>query len=85
MKKMQSEQIAMLLESQYSQFKEDLHKPKGSIAFITDFERRDQLLAITHGRANPEPNAPAPRPTALAPKPKAMEEEPSDLPKFADD
>jgi len=88
MKKVQSEQIAMLLESQYSQFKEDLHKPKGGTAFITDFERKDHLLAITHGRANPDTNATAAKPAALAmapPPPKKIEEEPSDLPKFADD
>ena len=32
----------MLLESQYSQFKEDLNtnKPKGGASFITDFERK---------------------------------------------
>jgi len=43
----------MLLESQYSQFKEDLNvtKPKGGTSFITDFDRRD-LLAITH-QGNP--------------------------------
>jgi hypothetical protein len=41
--------IAMLLESQYSQFKEGLNvtKPKGGISFITDFDRKD-ILAITH-------------------------------------
>ena len=76
LKKVQSEQIAMLLESQYSQFKEDLNKPKGGTAFITDFERKDQLLAITHGRANPENNPPAPKPAALsmAPPPKPIDE-----------
>jgi hypothetical protein len=39
----------MLLESQYSQFKEGLNvtKPKGGISFITDFDRKD-ILAITH-------------------------------------
>lgn len=39
----------MLLESQYHQFKSDLNvqKPKGSIAFITDIDRKE-LLAIGH-------------------------------------
>lgn len=60
----------MLLESQYSQFKEDLNtpKPKGGTAFITDFERKE-LLAITHGRANPEPAANTAKAMALAPPP----------------
>ena len=53
LKKQQSDQIAMLLESQYHQFKEDLNvtKPKGGTAFITDFEKKDirDLRAITHG------------------------------------
>ena len=44
----------MLLESQYSQFKEDLDKPKGGAAFITDFEHKKELLAIGQGPANPE-------------------------------
>lgn len=49
LKKQQSDQIAMLLESQYHQFKEDLSipKPKGGMAFITDFERKE-MLSITH-------------------------------------
>jgi len=41
----------MLIESQYSQFKEDLNKPKGGVAFITDFDRKEKLLAIGHGLA----------------------------------
>ncbi len=46
----------MLLESQYHQFKEDLNvsKPKGGMAFITDFERKD-MLAITHGAPQSKP------------------------------
>lgn len=79
----------MLLESQYSQFKEDLNKPKGGTAFITDFDRKE-LLAITHGRANHEPTAQTARPVSAAiamapPPPQKMEEENSDLPKFEDD
>ena len=57
----------MLLESQYSQFKEDLNvtKPKGGTSFITDFDRRD-ILAITHqGTAN-EGNQQGNKPVALA-------------------
>ena len=54
MKKQQNDQIAMLLESQYHQFKEDLNvaKPKGGTAFITDFERKDfkDFKAITQGQ-----------------------------------
>lgn len=83
----------MLLESQYSQFKEDLHapKPKGGAAFITDFERKE-LLAITHGKAHPEqvqansskPAIPAVSAIALAP-PRQPEEENNDLPRFEDD
>lgn len=89
-KKQESEKIAMLLESQYSQFKEDLgtSKPKGSISFITDFERGRDMLAITHGRANPEPVANVLKPAALAmapPPPRKMEEEQNDMPKFEDD
>jgi hypothetical protein len=57
MKKQQSDQIAMLLESQYHQFKEGLNetKPKGGANFITDFERKDprDLKAITHSQAQP--------------------------------
>ena len=45
----------MLLESQYQQFKEDLNvaKPKGGMAFITDFERKDikDMKAIMGGKA----------------------------------
>lgn len=88
LKNKETQQIAMLLESQYSQFKEDLNKPKGGTAFITDFDRKE-LLAITHGRANPEPTAPIAKPIstaiAMAPPPQKMEEENSDLPKFEDD
>lgn len=44
----------MLLESQYHQFKEDLNvaKPKGGMAFITDFERKDirDMKALTQGQ-----------------------------------
>jgi hypothetical protein len=60
----------MLLESQYSQFKEDLNtsKPKGGANFITDFERKD-MLAITHGSAVDKT---APAPIALPPRPKAQ-------------
>jgi hypothetical protein len=49
LKKQQTDQIAMLLESQYSQFKQDVDvkKPKGGAAFITDFARKE-ALAITH-------------------------------------
>jgi hypothetical protein len=84
----------MLLESQYSQFKEDLNvtKPKGGTAFITDFDRRD-LLAITHG--HPQGNSEAvgqgaSKAVALAPAPPKKEDElhmleNSDLPKFEDD
>lgn len=52
MQKQQSDQIAMLLESQYHQFKEDLNvaKPKGGANFITDFEKKKDLLALTHGQ-----------------------------------
>ncbi len=52
LKKQQTDQIAMLLENQYNQFKEDLNipKPKGGMAFITDFERKETLMAITHGK-----------------------------------
>ena len=56
----------MLVESQYHQFKEGLTKtkPKGGMAFITDFERKDpkDMLAITgqtnqedKGQAKPKP------------------------------
>jgi hypothetical protein len=43
----------MLLESQYSQFKEDLNttKPKGGANFITDFDHKKDLLAITNAAA----------------------------------
>lgn len=61
----------MLLESQYSQFKEDLNtkKPKGGAAFITDFEQRKDLLAITHGH----PDAAHPqKPTAIPASQKAL-------------
>lgn len=63
----------MLLESQYSQFKEDLNAPKskGGAAFITDFERKE-LLSISYGGPNatleqqkppiPHNLKPAPRP-----------------------
>lgn len=53
LKKQQSDQIAMLLESQYSQFKEDLtnKKPKGGANFITDFDHKKDLLAITNAAA----------------------------------
>ena len=46
LKKQQTDQIAMLLESQYDQFRSDLEqKPKGGMAFITDIDRK-KLLAI---------------------------------------
>jgi hypothetical protein len=91
MKKQETAQIAMLLESQYSQFKEDVNtkKPKGGTAFITDFDHRKELLALTQGRANPEAAANAPKPTAALamgpPPPRKMEEEHNDMPKFEDD
>lgn len=45
MKKQQTDQIAMLLESQYSQFKEDVNvkKSQGGANFITDFARKQTL------------------------------------------
>lgn len=72
----------MLLENQYNQFKEDLNipKPKGGMAFITDFEKKDHLLSITHGKAdNKDQAGPAPAvalgapsaAVALAPAPPA--------------
>ena len=86
LKKQQTDQIAMLLESQYSQFKEDLNtsKPKGGAHFITDFERKD-MLAITHG---PAVDKAVPAPIALPPRPRPQIEEAienNDLPKFEDD
>ena len=87
MKKQQTEQIAMLLESQYSQFKEDLHapKPKGGAAFITDFERKE-LLSISYSGPNAtleQQKLPIPLNLKPAPRPSArVVEEQSDMPKF---
>lgn len=94
MKKQQSDQIAMLLESQYNQFKEDLSvgKPRGGTAFITDFEKKDKL-AITYAQAAASAAEDKNKPVALgapvalaAPPPSKTEEEKmlenSDLPKF---
>ena len=84
----------MLLESQYNQFKEDLNvggKPKGGMAFITDFEKKDKLLAITHAHPPPEDkrnNAGKALPLAMPAPPsgKKPEEaellENNDLPRF---
>lgn len=92
MKKQQTDQIAMLLESQYHQFKEDLNvtKPKGGTAFITDFERKDvkDMKAIAHGKAQPAEDKAAPKAIALAPAPPKKPEEfveNSDLPRFEDE
>ena len=85
----------MLLESQYHQFKEDLNvpKPKGGMAFITDFERKDirDMKALTQGPAQTEDKPVAlgaPPVVVAAPPPKKLEEDKiveSDLPKFEDD
>ena len=92
MKKQQTDQIAMLLESQYHQFKEDLNitKPKGGTAFITDFERKDvkDLKAITHGKPQATEDKGAAKTIALAPPPPKKPEESaegSDLPRFEDE
>lgn len=63
----------MLLESQYHQFKEDLNvsKPKGGIAFITDFEKKD-MLAITHGHSAKPEESNQGKAIAMAPPPIAM-------------
>ena len=53
----------MLLESQYSQFKEDLDKPKGGAAFITDFEHKKDLLAIGQGPTKVEAKKEQKQPT----------------------
>ena len=79
----------MLLESQYSQFKEGLNvtKPKGGVSFITDFDRRD-ILAITHQQNQPadDKQKGLGKPAALAPAQAANKTneiiENSDLPKF---
>jgi len=93
MKKQETEKIAMLLESQYSQFKEGLNvtKPKGGAAFVTDFDLRKDLLAITH-QQKPESDEKQsgfskPLAMALGPTPKKANEsiENTDLPKFEDD
>lgn len=70
LKKQQSDQIAMLLESQYHQFKEDLNvtKPKGGISFITDFEKKD-MLAITHGQHPKPEDSSQGKAIAMAPPP----------------
>ena len=79
----------MLLESQYSQFKEDLDKPKGGTAFITDFDHKKELLAIGHGEANPQAKSENKKPTQAESKPIAIAAPPTpkeqDLPKFEDD
>jgi hypothetical protein len=85
----------LLLESQYHQFKEGLNvqKPKGGMAFITDFEKKDirDMKALTQGAAQTEEKKPVAMgaPVAVgAPPPKKPEEEKileSDLPKFEDD
>lgn len=77
----------MLLESQYSQFKDDLNvaKPKGGVAFITDFDRKN-LLAITHQAAGEELKEQGKPIAMVAPARKpAVVVEGSDLPKFEDD
>jgi len=82
----------MLLESQYHQFKEDLNvqKPKGGMAFVTDFERKDirDMKALTMEAV--QAKAEEKKSVALAAPPPAnkLEEEKmleSDLPKFEDD
>ena len=46
LKTQQTNKIAMLLESQYNMFKDDVQeKPKGGLAFITDIDRK-KLLSI---------------------------------------
>ena len=93
LKKQQTDQIAMLLESQYHQFKEDLNvaKPKGGMAFITDFERKDirDMKALTQGQPQALVDDGKSKPIAMgAFPPKKPEEEKmleSDLPKFEDD
>lgn len=48
LKKQQTDQIHLLLESQYNQFKDEVaDKPKGGLAFITDIDRK-KLLSIEH-------------------------------------
>lgn len=79
LKKQQTDQIAMLLESQYHQFKEDLNvqKPKGGMAFITDFERKDirDMKALTQGAVEEKKPVPSGAPVAMgAPPPKKVEE-----------
>ena len=85
----------MLLESQYHQFKEDVNvaKPKGGMAFITDFEKKDirDMKALTQGQPQVDNNKNKPMvlgaPVAVG-APKKPEEEKmleSDLPKFEDD
>lgn len=80
----------MLLESQYSQFKQDLNKPKGGTAFITDFDRKEKLLAIGHSQPegdNKQPVAVGTKPSENKPIAVAMPPVPeeNDLPKFEDD
>lgn len=76
----------MLIESQYSQFKEDLNKPKGGVAFITDFDRKEKLLAIGHGLAQAQSKAgavaakPAENKPIIVAAPPIPQE--NDLPKF---
>lgn len=51
------------MESQYSQFKEDItKKTQGGTAFITDYSKKD-LLAIGHGEASLPPK---PDPKSIA-------------------
>ncbi|CAM6004531.1 unnamed protein product [Sphagnum balticum] len=82
----------MLLESQYSQFKDDVNtkKPQGGANFITDFASKKELLSITHDPNGFQANAgqkiaPPPSREAIERKRKVLEEEllqNSDLPKF---
>lgn len=84
LKRQQTEQINMLLESQYSQFKSDLEekKPnKGGMAFITD-ERKD-LLSIQNGRAGAQPQGQETKAKAVATAPANKPQ--GDMPKFEDD
>ncbi len=64
-------------------------KPKGGMAFITDFERKDikDMKAITGGKMEEEA-APVKSfilPPPPAKKPEQMNVENSDLPRFEDD
>lgn len=88
LKRQQADQINMLLESQYSQFKSDLNdeKPRGKLAFITD--DRKELLSIQNGQ--PNPNQPQSQQQQPQQNKKPVQQQATiplggDMPKFEDD